>query len=46
VSCTLNLDDEVVLYSLQYRSLNNPLNLEDVAGSFIYIVSLNVSLSI
>jgi hypothetical protein len=45
-SCTLNLEDEDVLYSLQQRSLNGPLNLEDAAGSSIYRVSLNGSLSI
>jgi hypothetical protein len=39
--CTLNLEDEEVLYSLQQRPLNGPLNLEDAAGSSIYRVSLN-----
>jgi hypothetical protein len=45
-SCTLNLEDEVVLYSLQQRPLNDPLNLENTIGSSIYIVSLNGPLSI
>jgi hypothetical protein len=45
-SCTLNLEDKDVLYSLQQRPLNGPLNLENVAGSSIYRVSLNDSLSI
>jgi hypothetical protein len=45
-SCTLNLEDENVLYSLQQRPLNGPLNLENVAGSSICRVSLNGSLSI
>jgi hypothetical protein len=45
-SCTLNLEDEDVLYSLQQRPLNGPLNLENVAGSSICRVSLNGSLSI
>ena len=45
-SCTLNLEDEVVLYSLQQRPLNSPLNLENAVGSSIYRVSLNDSLSI
>jgi hypothetical protein len=45
-SCTLNLEDEDVLYSIQQRPLNGPLNLEDAAGSSIYRVSLNGSLSI
>jgi hypothetical protein len=40
-SYTLNLEDEVVLYSLQQRPL-----LEDAAGSSIYKVSLNGPLSI
>jgi hypothetical protein len=40
-SCTLNLDDDDVFYSLQQRSLNGPLNLEDAAVSSIYRVSLN-----
>jgi hypothetical protein len=44
--CTLNLEDEDVLYSLQQRPLNGPLNLENVAGSSIRTVSLNGSLSI
>jgi hypothetical protein len=37
-SCTLNLEDEDVLYSLQQRPLNSPLNLENAAGSSIYRV--------
>jgi hypothetical protein len=45
-SCTLNLEDEDVLYSLQQRPLNGPLNLENAAGSSICRVSLNGSLSI
>jgi hypothetical protein len=44
--CTLNLEDEDVLYSLQQRPLNGPLNLENAAGSSICRVSLNGSLSI
>jgi hypothetical protein len=35
------LEDEDVLYSLQQRSLNGPLNLEDAAGFSIYRVFLN-----
>jgi hypothetical protein len=45
-SCTLNLEDEDVLYSLQQCPLNGPLNLENAAGSSICRVSLNGSLSI
>jgi hypothetical protein len=45
-SCTLNLKDEDVLYSLQQRLLNGPLNLENAARSSIRRVSLNGSLSI
>jgi hypothetical protein len=45
-SCTLNLENEDVLYSLQQRPLNGPLNLENAAGSSICRVSLNGSLSI
>jgi hypothetical protein len=45
-SCTLNLEDEDVLYSLQQRPLNGPLNLENAAGSSICRVSLNGYLSI
>jgi hypothetical protein len=45
-SCTLNLEDEDVLYSLQQRPLNGPLNLENAVGSSICRVSLNGSLSI
>jgi hypothetical protein len=45
-SCTLNLEDEDVLYSLQQRPLNGSLNLENAVGSSICRVSLNGSLSI
>jgi hypothetical protein len=45
-SCTLNIEDETVLYALQQRSLNGPLNLEDTAVFSIYRVSLNDPLSI
>jgi hypothetical protein len=45
-SCTLNLEDENVLYSLQQHPLNGPLNLENAVGSSICRVSLNGSLSI
>jgi hypothetical protein len=41
-SCTLNLEDEVVLYSLQQRLLNDHLNLENNVGSSIYKVFLTV----
>jgi hypothetical protein len=44
--CTLNLEDEIVLCSLQQRPLNGSLNLDDAAESSIYRVSLNGSLSI
>jgi hypothetical protein len=44
--CTLNIEDQIVLYVLQQRSLNGPLNLEDAAGFSIYRVSLNGPLSI
>jgi hypothetical protein len=30
--CTLNIEDQMVLYALQQRPLNGPLNLEDAAG--------------
>jgi hypothetical protein len=40
-SCTLNIEDETVLYALQQRPLNGPLNLEDTVGFSIYRVSLN-----
>jgi hypothetical protein len=40
-SCTLNIEDETVLYALQQRPLNGPLNLEDAVGCSIYRVSLN-----
>jgi hypothetical protein len=36
-SCTLNIEDETVLYALQQRPLNGPLNLEDAVGFSIYI---------
>jgi hypothetical protein len=36
----------MVLYALQQRPLNGPLNLENVAGFSIYRVSLNAPLSI
>jgi hypothetical protein len=39
--CTLNIEDRMVLYALQQRPLNGPLNLEDAAGFSIYRVSLN-----
>jgi hypothetical protein len=35
--CTLNLEDQIVLYSLQQNPLNDPLNLDNVVGSSIYI---------
>jgi hypothetical protein len=38
---TLNIEDQTVLYALQQRPLNGPLNLEDAAGFSIYRVSLN-----
>jgi hypothetical protein len=44
--CTLNLEYRIVLYSLQQRPLDDPLNLENVVESSIYRVSLNVTLSI
>jgi hypothetical protein len=44
--CTLNIEDQMVLYALQQRPLNGPLNLEDAAGFSIYRVSLNGPLSI
>jgi hypothetical protein len=40
--CTLNIEDQMVLYALQQR----PLNLENAAGFSIYRVSLNGPLSI
>ena len=43
---TLNIEDQTVLYALQQRPLNGPLNLEDAAGFSIYRVSLNGPLSI
>ena len=45
-SSTLNIEDQTVLYALQQRPLNGPLNLEDAAGFSIYRVSLNGPLSI
>jgi hypothetical protein len=45
-SCTLNIENQTVLYALQQRSLNDPLNLEDAAGFSIYRISLNDPLSI
>jgi hypothetical protein len=44
--CTLNIEDQMVLYALQQRPLNGPLNLEDAAGFSMYRVSLNGPLSI
>jgi hypothetical protein len=44
--CTLNIEDQMVLYALQQRPLNDSLNLEDAAGFSIYRVSLNGPLSI
>jgi hypothetical protein len=44
--CTLNIEDQMVLYALQQRPLNGPLNLEDTAEFSIYRVSLNGPLSI
>jgi hypothetical protein len=44
--CTLNIEDQMVLYTLQQRPLNGLLNLEDAAGFSIYRVSLNGTLSI
>jgi hypothetical protein len=44
--CTLNIEDQMVLYALQQRPLNSSLNLEDAAGFSIYRVSLNGPLSI
>jgi hypothetical protein len=38
---TLNIEDQTVLYALQQRPLNGPVNLEDAAGFSIYRVSLN-----
>jgi hypothetical protein len=45
-SCTLNIENQTVLYTLQQRTLNGPLNLENAAGFSIYRVSLNNPLSI
>jgi hypothetical protein len=44
--CTLNIEDQMILYALQQRPLNGPLNLEDAVGFSIYRVSLNGPLSI
>jgi hypothetical protein len=44
--CTINIEDQMVLYALQQRLLNGSLNLEDAAGFSIYRVSLNGPLSI
>jgi hypothetical protein len=45
-SSTLNIEDQTVLYILQQRHLNGPLNLENVVRFSIYRVSLNDPLSI
>jgi hypothetical protein len=45
-SCTLNIEDQTVLYTLHQRPLNGHLYLEDVVGFSIYKISLNGSLSI
>jgi hypothetical protein len=42
----LNLENEIVIYSLQQRSPNITLNLDDAVEFSIYRVSLNDSLSI
>jgi hypothetical protein len=34
--CTLNIEDQLVLYGLQQRHLNGTLNLEDAAEFSIY----------
>jgi hypothetical protein len=44
--CTLNIEDQMVIYALQQRPLNGSLNLEDATGFSIYRVSLNYTLSI
>jgi hypothetical protein len=44
--CTINIEDQMIIYAFQQRLLNGPLNLEDVAGFSIYRVSLNDPLSI
>jgi hypothetical protein len=41
VSSTLHIEDQTILYTLQQRTLNGLLNLEDTAGFSIYRVSLN-----
>jgi hypothetical protein len=38
---TLNIEDQTVLYALQQRPLNGPLNLEDATEFSIYKVSLD-----
>jgi hypothetical protein len=43
---TLNIEDQMVLYALQQRPLNDSLNLEDAVVFSIYRVSLNGPLSI
>jgi hypothetical protein len=45
-SCTINIEDQTVLYALQQRHLNVSLNLEDAVGFSVYRVSLNDHLSI
>jgi hypothetical protein len=44
--CTLNIEDEMILYTLQQRPLNGPLNLEYAVRFSVYRVSLNDSISI
>jgi hypothetical protein len=44
--CTLNIEDQMVIYALQQCPINGPLNLEDAARFSIYRVSLNDPLSI
>jgi hypothetical protein len=44
--CTLNIEDQMVLYALQQRPLNGPLNIEDAAGFSTYRETLNGPLSI
>jgi hypothetical protein len=46
VFCTLNIEDQMVLYALQQCPLNGTLNLEGAVGFSIYRVSLNGHLSI
>jgi hypothetical protein len=33
-SSTINIEDQTVLYALQQRPLNGPINLEDTTGFF------------